>query len=380
MMFPSLTRCLATLLLLFAACGSVNNANPDGPPADAAPVMCDAGSRLCAGQCAANDSPVWAFDDHHCGALGGSCQPGNVCQSGTCASATAAGILNTSFTANKHTGPDLLAVAGTLYWTGPQGFSGACAPANGGCAEGGPLTNYFAGNVRLLASTGGNFLYYTYPQMDEIWVLNRTSTGSMRVAGSIGGTQGLALDASGNLFFTNAAGVVGAVAGGVGSPMTLLSGPPNAQKIIVAGTTLYYATWGSGATTGEVRAVPIGGGGSYTSLGLNQAKPTYLFLSATTLYWTNQGDGTVKSQDVNTPSATPKPIASNQALPLGITADASAVYWVNQGNGTVMKALLCSGEVLPIASGQTTLNEIVIVDGRLFWTDTGADQIVSMAE
>jgi hypothetical protein len=372
----------AAFLLLFG-CGSVQSGSVDasGDSSADAPVSCAMGSRACAGQCVANTSPVWAFDDYACGALGGACLTGSTCQNGSCVAAAARGILNTDFTSTKPVGPELVAAAGLLFWGGRDGWSGACMPSGSGCASGGPLGGYFAGATKHLATDGGNFLYYYYPSMDEIWVLDRASTGSHKVTGGAGTANGLAVDTSGNVFFTNAAGQVFVIAGGIGAPSALIpSGPANAQKIVVVGSTLYYTTWGSGATTGEVRAVPIGGGnGAFTPLAVNQAKPTYLAVVNDHVYWTNQGDGTVWSRDITSPTATPTPIASGQAMPLGITADASAVYWVNQG-GDVMKAFLCGGGTLRIAMGQGSPAEIVILAGQLYWTAVGANQVVTMPE
>lgn len=352
-----------------------------GPTVDAASTECATGSRACAGQCVANTSPVWAFDDHACGVLGGTCLTGATCQNGSCVPAAATAILNKSFTANKPVGSDLVTAAGALYWAGSAGFSGGCVPAGGGCADGGPLANYFGGALKLLATDGGNFLYYYYPNMDEIWVLNRTSTGSQKVTGNVGMANGLAVDTAGNLFFTNAAGQVLVVSGGTAAPAALISsGPANAQRMVIVGSTLYYTAWGSGATTGEVRAVPIGGAGAFTALATNQAKPTYLTVVENHVYWANQGDGTVWSQDITTPTATPTQIANHQSTPLGIAADASAVYWVNQGGGDVMKALLCGGGAIGIASGQSNPTEIVIVSGQLYWSAVGANQVMTIPE
>src|SRR6185436_14580593 len=97
------------------------------------------------------------------------------------------------------------------------------------------------------------------------------------------------------------------------------------------------------------------------------------------VYWTNQGDGSVWGQDIATPTAMPAQLASGQSTPLGITADSSAVYWVNQG-GDVMKAVLCGGGALRIASNQGRPAEIAILAGQLYWTAVGANQVVTMPE
>jgi hypothetical protein len=374
----------ASLAALLVGCGSVASTTDAGDANADAALICAMGSRACAGQCVANTSPVWAFDDRACGTLGAACLTGTTCQNGSCVPAVADAILDADFTRSKPVGPDLIAAAGALYWSGSAGFSGGCMPAAGGCAGGGPLAGYFGGNLRLPATNGGNFLYYYYPDgttADEIWVLDRTSTGSRRLVDDVGAANGLAVDAAGNLFFTTAAGRVLVVAGGTAAPAALIeTGPANAQKIAIAGSTLYYTAWGSGATTGEVRAVPIGGAGAFTTLASAQAKPTHLTVVDNRVFWTNQGDGTVWSQDITTPAAAPIQIARDQSTPLGIAADASAVYWVNQGSGTVMKALRCGGGTIELASGQNGATDLVILDGHLYWTAVGANQLMTIPE
>jgi hypothetical protein len=387
-MHRALQAASVTGIVLLIGCGSVASATDAGLAVDAAPadaeLICATGSRACAGDCVDNTSPVWAFDDRACGVLGATCLRGTTCQNGACVAAAANGILRSGFTSSKPVGPELIAAAGALYWSGSAGFSGGCMPADGGCAEGGPLAGYFGGSLRLVATNGGNFLYYYYSDganADEVWVLDRTSTASRRLVDNAGIPGGLAVDASGNLFFTTAAGQVLVVAGGTAPPAALISsGPTNAQKIVIVGSTLYYTAWGSAGTTGEVRAVPIGGAGAFTTLAAGQAKPTYLAVVGERVFWTNQGDGTVWSQNIATPTAEPIQIAREQSTPLGIAADASAVYWINQGSGTVMKALRCGGGTIELANGQSGATEIVILGGHLYWTAVGANQLVTIPE
>lgn len=378
--------------MVVSGCGKVSpsdspaDASGDAVASDSAPsvdaeLVCASGTRACAGQCAANTSPVWSFNDHVCGPLGGACLTGSTCQNGACVPATVSGILEADYTRFKPVGPELVVAAGALYWGGASGYSGGCDPANGGCATGGPLGGYFAVAIKLLATDGGNFLYFTYPESNELWVLNRMSTGSSKVTGNLGGANGLAVDGAGNVFFTNEAGQVLVLTGGMGAPAALIgSGPAKAQKLVVVGSTLYYTAWGAGATTGEVRAVPVGGAGAFTTLASNQAQPTYLAVFENRIYWTNQGDGTVWTLELGRAGAVPALIATGQNKPLGIAADASAVYWVNQGSGDVMKAMVCGGSVLAIARSQSTPTEIAILGGNLYWTAVGANQVMTMPE
>jgi hypothetical protein len=53
---------------------------------------------------------------------------------------------------------------------------------------------------------------------------------------------------------------------------------------------------------------------------------------------------------------------------------------VNQGSGTVMKALLCGGGTIELATGQNGVTEVVILGGDLYWTAVGGNQLATIPE
>lgn len=63
-----------------------------------------------------------------------------------------------------------------------------------------------------------------------------------------------------------------------------------------------------------------------------------------------------------------------------VPAPLCAVYWVNQGGGEVRKAILCGGDTITIATGQSGPAEIAIVSGQLYWTAVGANQVMTIPE
>jgi DNA-binding beta-propeller fold protein YncE len=58
-------------------------------------------------------------------------------------------------------------------------------------------------------------------------------------------------------------------------------------------------------------------------------------VDATSVYWANNGGGTVMKVPIS--GGTPTTLASGQTTPWGIAVDATSVYWTNYGGGTVMK-------------------------------------------
>jgi hypothetical protein len=371
-------------------------ATPDTvPPVDMMPspesFACGAGTRMCngTGPCISDSDPLWSMDDHECGSTGGGCLSNSTCLNGSCTGLTITGVLNSSFTNFKPTGPVLITASGNLYWNGSQGFSGACNPAGGGCAGGGAFSCAFGGNITYLATNGGTTMYYVYPKgtgtsgNPEIWEIVNNGSAHM-VTSDTSGINGLVIDPSNDLFWTDDAGNLIELVGGAGSPQALIAAgtgtPPFAVRLKVVGTTVYYAAQGSGATTGEIRAVPIGGGGAYTQLGTNQAMPEDVVVVGNNIYWTNTGDGTVWTNSITaTGPSTAKMIASGQSMPGSITADASALFWANGGT-EVVKLPLCGGAPITIASARNGVGDVVVLNGNVYWTETGANNLFSAPE
>ncbi|HEX4456947.1 MAG TPA: hypothetical protein VIA18_03210 [Polyangia bacterium] len=350
------------------------------PPPDLAPtpdmaqlppdMACASGSRLCAGDCVVTSSTVWSSDDYACGAAGLICSAGSTCQAGACATATAASINAYS----KGTLSDIMFVTGnTLYWTDNMGIDGDCNPAvtnncyTGGCGD------YYSGNTGAIAVVGGT-LYYVSPASGAIHGTPDTCNGSQSVVYTDPNAIDFMATDGKSLFWTDDNGALMEWLNVSGTPGALVpTGPAHAQQlqVVTAGatTTVYYAAWGTGTTTGEIFAVPVGSGA--TALATNQAKPTFLTVAGNSIYWTNSGDGSVWTNTLTGNATTAHAIATGQSSPMGIVADTSAVYWVNNGDGSVMKQPACGGAAIKIASGQSAPTALVSINNNLYWLAAG---------
>lgn len=107
-----------------------------------------------------------------------------------------------------------------------------------------------------------------------------------------------------------------------------------------------YWLYASGAGTNVVKA-PLAGGAEVT-IGTRTPsdQPASIAVDARNVYWTESGtgfspSGTILSIPVG--GGTPTTVAVQQAYPNGIVVDATSVYWANEGqgydkpNGTIMK-------------------------------------------
>jgi hypothetical protein len=120
--------------------------------------------------------------------------------------------------------------------------------------------------------------------------------------------QGIAVDASGNVYWVNA---------GDGTVM-MESAPTVAENGDAIPSPVMTTT------------------GSPTQIASDQSSPTDIVVdSSGNLYWTNAGGSVMK---LPSGSSTPVPLADGQSSPYAIAIDATSVYWTNAGGGgSVMK-------------------------------------------
>jgi hypothetical protein len=387
-----------TQVTLDSACatGSVTLAasqDLSASPADLSPAAdltapadlseCSAGNRRCAGGCAATSDPIWLSDDYACGGAGLGCAAGSTCQNGGCVAANPASIGASS----KAMGNVLIVNNGRIWWASGMGIDGACDPTvAGGCNTSGNLcTGWFGGSAGTMAIAGGSLYYVSLVTgPGSIRKMAIDCSGSSPVAQTDPNAINWMTSDGASLFWTDDNGMVMEWLNATGTPgIVISSGPTHAQQlqVVTAGavSTLYYAAWGAGATTGEVRAVPVGGT-SFVQLATNQAKPTFLAIAGNNIFWTNSGDGSVWANTLDGNAGSAHAVATGQASPMGIVADASAVYWVNNGDGTVMKQPLCGGDAIVLASGQSGPTAIVAIKNNLYWLAAGANQIMTVPQ
>src|SRR5215470_16745225 len=62
--------------------------------------------------------------------------------------------------------------------------------------------------------------------------------------------------------------------------------------------------------------------------------------------------------------------------PFGITVDATRAYWANKiAQGQIQSVALGGGTVQTLASAQSSPERVVISNGTLYWTNSGAGKI-----
>ena len=109
------------------------------------------------------------------------------------------------------------------------------------------------------------------------------------------------------------------------------------------------------------------------TLASSLSKPWGIALSATHVYWTNTGDGTVMTVPIAGGVAATV-LASGQSNPMSIAVDATNVYWAATGGGTVMKCALggCAGTPTALASALSSPWGIAVDAANAYWTAGGA--------
>jgi hypothetical protein len=125
-----------------------------------------------------------------------------------------------------------------------------------------------------------------------------------------------------DLYWTNftKTGSVRAALGSGGAARDVVTALDTPSALALYGSDVFVAVNGAGTI---VRAPKTGGAG--TILAANQPKPYDIAVDASGVYWTNQGDESVRM--LATGSTTPVTLATNTSNVRFIATDATAVYW-----------------------------------------------------
>ncbi len=115
-----------------------------------------------------------------------------------------------------------------------------------------------------------------------------------------------------------------------------------------------------------------------TVLASGQAAPWGIAVDATSVYWTNSGDGTVMKAPIG--GGTPSLLSSGGATPMPIALDTTNLYWGDAGRGVVMKVPLGGGPASAVACCTGPLVSIALDGTNVYWTKGGvADGAVMKA-
>lgn len=164
--------------------------------------------------------------------------------------------------------------------------------------------------------------------------------------------------------------------GGCGAAPTLLAGALGGPLGLAVDTTHVYwvDTYGplmecglGGCDAGPTAVWSIGGDGGVQSIAV--------VVDATSLYWTNGGNGTVMQCAKASCAATLITLASGQSNPSGLAVDASFVYW--RGASVYRCAIGGCGnspELVAAASGPGFSSDapLAVNATHVFWTQQGA--------
>lgn len=100
-------------------------------------------------------------------------------------------------------------------------------------------------------------------------------------------------------------------------------------------------------------------------LAADQKKPAHLAVDGTSVYWTNEGDGTVMKIGVQ--GGTPVVLASKQRRPMDIVVDATHVYWANFAGGTIMRLPKEGGNPTVLVRAQRMPKDLSLDASSVYW-------------
>lgn len=224
-----------------------------------------------------------------------------------------------------------------------------------------------------LAVTGG-YLYWVAFFRGFIARSGLGGEDPIELAESEGYAKEIAVDET-SIYWTRP-GMIRKMGRGGGAPVTLIA--TNAQDLAADGSSVY---WTQAASIGGGAVMRMGlGGESPTALASGLSSPRGLALDASSVYWADDGDRTVRKVSLAGGAVTT--LATAPGSPAFVAVDSAAVYWTIPGaipgEGSVMKVGLQGGAAVTLASGQPGPTRIVLDGCHVYWLDASAGAIMKV--
>jgi hypothetical protein len=285
------------------------------------------GQRACGGSCI----DVQA-DAMNCGGCGHQCDSGDTCANGFCPLDTIAGT---------SAAPEEMTQQGLAY------------------------------DVELSATK----VYWITAVNTNVMSANLDGTGVATEAGTGVNPRRLAIDAT-NLYWSEcgtscttaggAAGAVNAVPLGGGSVDNIVTGELDGVFGLAVDTNFAYFT---NVLISKVRKENVVTPSTPTDVASNVGEPWDVLVDSNMMYWTNQGDGTVRRANVDGSGSLI--LANGQGGPFGIAKDATHVYFSTEVTGDIRRVPVAGGTVETFVSGQSQPVYLALDGEDLFWCNFG---------
>lgn len=146
-------------------------------------------------------------------------------------------------------------------------------------------------------------------------------------------------------------------------PIQLTSGQVDPSEIVVDATTIYWIENGEGT----IRSMPKGGGAVSTLL--VRDFPRALAVDGSTLYYAWESGSTTQIFSMPKGGGASKPLVDVRAEALAL--DDANVYWAGRFDGRIGKVPKTGGPATILATRQASPISIVVAAGRVCWVNAG---------
>ena len=159
---------------------------------------------------------------------------------------------------------------------------------------------------------------------------------------------------------------------GAGTPTTLVTGQVSPAGVAVDASHIYWATPAAPGAQALIQKAPLTGSPPTVLIDDPELEsPAGVAVDASNIYWADSASGIVYERKLSGGLIIPFNLSNPFTDPAGVAVDSTHVYWADSSDGTIQEARLNTFGPTTLISGQDSPWGVAVDSGHIYWANSG---------